>query len=279
MDGFSGAYGREKDLPSRRNDEQDDYYSAAPAPRGGMGLPAGAGAGMSAGAGMAGVGALRREASSGRETLSRETSGRTEVERRESENDGDFYGGGMLDPSRGLMGGNDGGYGVASQLAPRQSNSYRQLHEQQQRQPQAYGNAPQRQYSNQFSNSSHRVSPPSNSSHRVSPPSISPLPSPSMHATAYQAPLAARQFEQAQNQQQQQAPIPRGDAASPTPSHRSLPGLNALWDTEEEPEPPRGPLRAVNRESTDVEDDFEQRRFAGEGGNDAYSGLTAGLSR
>lgn len=248
----------------------------------GAGTPAGAG--LAAGAGMAGVGVLRREASSGRDTgsLSRQTSGRTELERRESDGGGDFYGGGMLDPTRGLMGGNDGGYGVASQLAPRQSNSYRQLQQQQQQQPQgmAYGNEPRRQYSNQFSNSSHRVSPPSASSHRVSPPSISPLPSPSIHATAYQAPLAARQYEQAQ-QQQQQAPIPRGDAASPTPSHRSLPGLNALWDTEEEPEPARGPLRAVNRESND-EDDFEQRRFAGAGAGgqqDAYSGLTAGLSR
>ena len=279
MDGFSGAYARssEKDLSSRRNDEQDDYYSSNTR-GGGMGpMPPGVGNGMNAtaaGAGMAGIG-VRRAASSNREgSLSREPSGRTELERRDSEPD--FYGGGMLDPTRGLMGGNDGGgYGVAA----RQSSSYRQIQpQQQQSQGTAYGNEPRRQYSNQFSNSSHRVSPPSASSHRVSPPSISPLPSPSMHATAYQAPLAAVQREQSQNQQ---APIARTDAASPTPSHRSLPGLNALWDTEDESEPARRPLRAVNRESND-EDDFEQRRFAGAGGQgqrDAYSGLTDGLSR
>lgn len=198
MDAYSDNY-QSPSMSRGYNDEPDYYSSTSMQPR----------AMSIAQAGRAGVGIQR--ALSGREP------------EREQYQERDPYGG-MADEGMGQ----EGGYGVASQLAPRSS----------------YGHSPyDRQRQSDHYPEGYQLSPVLATSASFQSP-----------GTNYQDPIYQEQHPS--------APAPRFAAASPVPSHRSLPALGAVFDDES----PRrgGPLRVTNEE-----------RFSGS--HNAYSDLTAGL--
>lgn len=270
-------------------DEQYAYYNSSPPNRD---------------PGMAGVGVLRRGPSGSNVGHGQSNSGHGGNDHQEEYVESDPYGG--LENTN--PGGMEGGYAVAGRLQHGNNGSnhsgLNMMAQQQQQQQQQYGgnHSPNFQQQPSYNNGRYQQqSPPLGANGRA--------PSPQIQQGGY--------FPQQQQQQpygQQQAPYhpstspppqlaapntqrydnlssPQG-LGSPTPSHRSIPALGAVWDSTRDPMPTTeehegrrgGALRVRNEESEEGHqtgygearsNGGEDERFARNSGT--YEGLTAGL--
>lgn len=232
--GRSNTFSRKKVAPA---DEQYAYYASAQPP------PSTSSNSLSANAGIAGVGALGRQAS------------HSSPSSREYD---DPYGG-LEGPGAGA---GDGGYAVASRMVP--SSSQGQLSRVAQLGGQSY--SPPMPMPQPYNNNYAPQQPPFQRQGSGYDNALPPLPLPGTPASIpyhFPAPLSAPSSSRFD--------IP--PATSPAPSHRSIPALGAWNEEGEEEGSRRGPLRVTNEEEEE-----EVERF-GRGSGGAYDGLTDGLGR